>query len=402
MTAEAFPTHRVDVEALFTRQLPAMGLDVELVMQASSPDIGTGLRTWNQARVNVGPTTRGAGAMSRAWRQLLEFAHDLRCVLGARRRDHDAIQVRDKCVIGVIAVIVARLRRLRFYFWLSFPIPESDIANARAGRAFFGPVTLVRGLISARLLYGMILPSCDHAFVQSAKMKANLVARGIDAGKLTPVPMGVDLTGVESLPAARAIDSHGPVTVGYLGGLEKARRLGTLIDTIALLRDGGMDARLLLIGDALDPRDRVDLVRQAQERHIADRVEITGMLPRSEALRRALSVDIAISPIHRSPIFDVASPTKLVEYLAMGLPVVANSQPEQREILRSSRAGVCTPWGARHFARAIRWLAACPPEIRDTMRIRGKQWVDAHRTYELIGAEVSSVYRRIAASGTKP
>jgi len=70
--------------------------------------------------------------------------------------------------------------------------------------------------------------------------------------------------------------------------------------------------------------------------------------------------------------------------MALGMPVVANDHPEQRAILRESRAGVCVPWAARHFARAVRWLASRGSEERAAMGARGRAWVENNRTYARI------------------
>ncbi len=46
----------------------------------------------------------------------------------------------------------------------------------------------------------------------------------------------------------------------------------------------------------------------------------------------------------RSPeILRAASPTKLVEYMAMGKAVVANDHPEQKRVIEESGAGYCVP-----------------------------------------------------------
>jgi len=187
----------------------------------------------------------------------------------------------------------------------------------------------------------------------------------------------------ESQPA------DGPsITVAYLGTLNAGRRLEVLVDMLALLRSSGMNARLLLVGHAENPRDRLLLEQRAAERNVTPHLEITGFLPQSEALKRISEAHVGLSPFYPSPILDVASPTKLVEYLALGMPVVANDHPEQRLILRETRAGVCVPWGARHFARAVRWLMSRSRAERAEMGARGRTWVEQNRTYARIADDV--------------
>jgi glycosyltransferase involved in cell wall biosynthesis len=147
-----------------------------------------------------------------------------------------------------------------------------------------------------------------------------------------------------------------------------------------------------LIGDGDQPGDREILELRARELGVCGKVEITGFLDRSEALVRLATADVGISPFFPNRILEVASPTKLVEYMALGLPVVANNQLEQQLVLRESHAGVCTPWGARHFARAVRWLIARSDAERAAMGARGRAWIEAHRTYETIADDFERGY----------
>ena len=275
---EFYPTSRVDVEVLFAQHLAARGHRIDLVQQAASQDITPGMYVWHDARAFAGATVPGHGGFSRLCRQLLEFAHGLRFLLRAQRHHYDAILVRDKIVFGAIAVPIARLKGLRFWFWLSFPFPEADLDHARSGMARFPRISRVRGKISGWLLYRWTLPHCDLAFVQSRRMKQVLSERGIDPRSLVPVPMGVDL---QRLAHATDKPARQPSTaeLGYLGTLDANRGLDILIDMLALLRRAGEDVRLVLIGDAHDARDRERILQHAREVGVAPYIEVTGKLP---------------------------------------------------------------------------------------------------------------------------
>jgi glycosyltransferase involved in cell wall biosynthesis len=124
-------------------------------------------------------------------------------------------------------------------------------------------------------------------------------------------------------------------------------------------------------------------------------IEITGFLPQSEALARVQQADVCLSPFYPTPMLLSTSPTKLVEYLALARPVVANNHPEQSLILRESRAGVCVPWGARYFARAVRWLMARTQDERLAMGERGREWVVKNRSYARIADDIERAVSRI-------
>jgi glycosyltransferase involved in cell wall biosynthesis len=396
---EPFPTFRADVEVLFAEELTARGHQIDFVMQSADASERAGPRLWHGRTVWAAATDQGESFAHRLRKQWLALRNDFRSLRRARADSYEVVQVRDKFIIAAVLAAVAHRRGLRFCYWLSFPEPESQLQRAREGSARYPLATLVRGMVFSGLLYRWILPRCDHAFVQSEQMRRDLIARGIDARKLTPVPMGIAAADIP-VPRPRtaaAADAPAPreLTLAYLGTLNAQRRLEILIDMLALLRGAGLALRLLLIGGGDDAEDSGRLLRRAAELGMSAHLELTGFLPREAALARVRSADICLSPFYPTPVLRSTSPTKLVEYLALGLPVVANDHPEQRLILKESAAGVCVPWGARYFARGVAWLASRTPLERERMGESGRQWVLAHRTYEKIADHVEAKYREL-------
>lgn len=388
-TREEFPTFRVDIDVLFGRELLGRGHAIDFVMQAGSAQVVAGSHSWRGRTVFVGPAA-GVGTFARFGRHFRTFWHDLKSLRLARRGQYDAVQFRDKFLIAAIAAVLARSRGLKFFYWLSFPYPEDDRLRARSGTSRFPLLVNLRGIVSAWLLYRWILPRADHVFVQSARMKQDIANHGIAPQKMTPVPMGIDLDDIPTTKPSSAADAE--VVLGYLGVLNADRHIEMLVDMLADLRAQLMPVRLLLIGDSLEPADKQALLQRAQRLDVSEYLEITGFLPRLDALRRMQSVDIALSPYYPSPLLLSTSPTKLVEYLALGIPVVASEHPEQHLILRESGAGICAPWGARHFARSVRWLLRTSPAQRAAMGAQGQAWVQRHRTYSNIADDLERKY----------
>ena len=115
------------------------------------------------------------------------------------------------------------------------------------------------------------------------------------------------------------------------------------------------------------------------------------MLPMHQAHDRVQKAAVCVSPLFPSPILRPASPTKLIEYMALGRPAVANEHPEQSLILAESRAGICVGWSPQDFAKAICALFSNPAEA-DAMGRRGREYVRSHRTYALVAADVAKIY----------
>ena len=384
---ESYPTDRVRINVLFGRELLSRGHTIDLVMQAADERVRTGRHNWFGRTLWVGPTDSHEGLLHRIrkhWRGLL---HDLRSLRLARASQYDGVLVSDKFLLACVALTVAHWRGLKFIFWLTFPMPEIELQRARDRTARYPSIAWIRGLVSGWVLYKYIVPRSDHVFVQSDRMKRGICAQGIEAEKMSSILTGFD---VQDFDVVRRETQSGrrSSVLAYLGTLGAERHLEMLVEMLALLRDSGYEARLLFVGSADRARDQVMLEHRAERLGIAEHVEITGFLPQRQALERIAAADICLSPIFRSPILDVGSPTKLVEYLALGIPVVANDHPEQQQILRESRCGVCVPWGARHFARAARWLMVRSAEERSEMGRRGRAWAETHRTYARIADDV--------------
>src|SRR5207244_1339415 len=77
----------------------------------------------------------------------------------------------------------------------------------------------------------------------------------------------------------------------------------------------------------------------------------------------------------------VASPTKSLEGLCAGVPVVGSAEVDEHPaILEPSGGGVSVPWDKARFADAVVSLLENPARRR-AMGEQGRRWVLAHRTY---------------------
>jgi glycosyltransferase involved in cell wall biosynthesis len=91
-------------------------------------------------------------------------------------------------------------------------------------------------------------------------------------------------------------------------------------------------------------------------------------------------------------VLNAGSPTKLIEYMALGKAVVANDQPEQRQVIAESQAGLCVPWDETAFAAAaVRLLR--DPALCAEMGLRGRRYVERVRDYRAIASGVDEVLR---------
>lgn len=393
--ADAYPAWRLDLVELFSVQLRSHG--VETTWGTRRNDRGW-LRTAEMhGNAAVLPVSLGKGGMAaKILNRLLEPFSELLIFLRlAFGRRFDVIQVRDdRYSAAFFALLAARLRGARFTYWLSFPFPEHDLAMAAEASGLRRLFLLLRGHLARAWLYRCILPAADHVFVQSPKMRENIARMGLAEEKMTPVPMGVPPR-LLNWPAADR-EEVVPGRILYLGTLASSRQLGTLVDAFALVRRQFPHASLVFVGEGDFPHERSSLEQLAASLGLGDAVAFTGFVPMEQAWRLATTAEICVSPIVPTPTLAVGSPTKLVEYMALGKAVVANRHPEQTAILEDSGAGVLVPWSAQGFAEGMAWILAHPGEAA-VLAAKGPAWVRGHRTYDRIAEDVYRQYEPSAS-----
>jgi glycosyltransferase involved in cell wall biosynthesis len=193
-------------------------------------------------------------------------------------------------------------------------------------------------------------------------MREWLAGQGIAHLRMTAVPMGVDAALFRRSAIVPSPDTRldGRRVVLYLGRVAQSRRSDFLLDVAERLRVHLPESLLVIVGDAPSP-DEMAWMRQAiAARGLGEHVLLTGWLPQQAALGYAVRAEVGLSPIPRGTLFDVSSPTKLVEYLALGIPAVANDIPDQALVIEQSGAGLCVPMHADAFAAATLRLLADP------------------------------------------
>ena len=397
VSSDKFPPTRVDVAVLFGEELAARHHRIDWILQSEVPCARSYEQAWGGGRAYVGPTDLGTSLLARVRKHLRSVRHDLKIMARARSGDYEIIEVKDKFIAGLIGILAARLYRKKFVYWLSWPYPEEYLSRARDGTSRYPVLYWIRGMTFKFILYRLLLPAADRIFLQSAQMRADVVTAGGPGDKIVVVPMGIKLNDFERLrnSSDQRVIPEGDRCFLYLGTLVKVRRLDFLIRVLALVRRQVGDAKLYLVGAGEDTTDEALLHSEARRLGLQSSVIFTGRLPWMEAQRYAKDADVCVSPFYPTPILNSTSPTKLIEYLAMGRPVVANDHPEQELVIRESGAGYCVPWDEESFADAIVKLLM-DTETARVMGGRGPAYVARHRSYKVIADLVEKELLNVA------
>jgi glycosyltransferase involved in cell wall biosynthesis len=408
VTSDTYPPTRVDVSVLFGEELAGRGHHIDWILQSEEHLERAYTTRWGGGTVWVTPADRRPSLLSRVRKHLMGIVHDARVFPLLRSGRYDVVEVKDKFLSGLLALIAARWYHKRLVYWLSYPFPEHYLNRARDGSAPYPFLYRMRGNAFAFLLYRVLLPAADHVFVQSEQMRRDVQGHGIAFEKMTAVPMGVrvapevlleaDTATTGQSCASESARQHIPAAERcflYLGSLGRERRIDFLLRVLQHVRRQEPDARLYLIGKAERPEEEQFLIDEARRLGVHDAVVFVGQLPRDQALQYVREADVCVSPIDTTPMLNPASPTKLVEYMVMGKAVVANTHPDQRLVIEESGGGYCVPWDEEAFAAAVVRLMR-DPQLALAMGERGRRYAIKHRSYQRIADQVELALRRVA------
>lgn len=389
ISSDTYPPTRVDVSVLFGIEMAGRGHEIDLILQSEAACPHPYVTQWAGGRAWVGATDHGHSLFSRLRKHAFGIANDLRLFSRLRQTQYDAVEVKDKFLSGVFALMASRLYRARFIYWLSYPFPEHYLLRAKDDGARYPLLYRVRGLAFKWLLYRWLLPAADHVFVQSEQMRQDVAATGIPLNKMTAIPMGIslDMCALVDSSQNRRVLPRGSPCVLYLGTLNKVRRLDFLIRVFAEVKTAIPSALLYIVGRGDDPEDQAFLENEVARLDLQSSVVFVGQLPQAQALKYVQEADVCTSPFYPTPVLQSTSPTKLVEYMAIGKAVVANDHPEQKRVIEESGAGLCVPYAEQPFAAAIVSLLQ-NPDTAQLMGQRGRRYAIEHRSYGVIADTV--------------
>ena len=107
----------------------------------------------------------------------------------------------------------------------------------------------------------------------------------------------------------------------YPGTLSWHQGIDLAVEAMALLRDDIPELRLQLIGDG---PEREKLKRLIRERGLEDRISLTGLIPMEEVAEIMSRIDLGIVPKRADSFGNEAFSTKIMEFMAMNVPVLAS------------------------------------------------------------------------------
>lgn len=237
----------------------------------------------------------------------------------------------------------------------------------------------------------------DAVVTLSESMKEDIVARGIPAERVHVVPNGVDPSVFiprERDPELTAeLGLQGRFVFGYVSNLDHFREgQELLIDAAIELRNRGLDATALIIGDG---RRREVLQEHADRVDAGDAVHFTGKVPHDRVGDYYAQLDVFVIPRVDERAARLVTPLKPYEAMALGIPLVVSDLPALQEITGEGERGETFVTGDAGSLADILQSLSTDPQRRHSLAATAQQWARTERDWARNGERYRAIYASV-------
>jgi len=277
-------------------------------------------------------------------------------------------------LVGLAGWWLAFARRIPFVFEVRDLWPES-LAAVGVGNEN----SLLHHALSA--VANFLYRHADRIVVVTTAFKSHLIHhRKVPAEKISVVENGVetDLFSPGTPAATNALrqelGAEGKFVVCYVGTMGMAHGLETLLDAAAQLQSQNPDVLFLLIGEGAE-KQRIQAL--AQSRGLAN-VRFFDQQPREKIPAFISASDVCLVLLKKTEVFKTVIPTKMLEFMSCGRPVVLGVDGQARKILEEAQAGiVIEPENSNALREAIQRLAT-DRHLCQELGLRGREYIIRH------------------------
>ena len=248
-------------------------------------------------------------------------------------------------------------------------------------------------LSGLRILEKLSLVLSDAVIATNESYKLIEVERGnLDADKIFVVRNGPDLQRLGLVSPDQTLTSMGKTILLYVGEMNPQDGVDYLLRALEYLvhKLDRTDFYCLLVGkgDSLE-----DLRSLAVELNLNGYVRFAGWVSEEDLVRYLSTADIGLDPNPSSPLNDHSTWIKVMEYMAMGKPLVCFDLKETRFTAQRS-ALYATPNDEAEFAEAIVKLMD-NPQLRRQLGQYGRERIESDLAWEKVSNNLLLAYRSL-------
>lgn len=250
---------------------------------------------------------------------------------------------------------------------------------------------------ATRKLETRAIQKVDHVFTICEGLRADIVARGIPAAKVTVIPNAVDVDSfmLASPPDPQLLEKWGltgKTVIGFIGSFYAYEGLDLLLDALPELIRQRPEVCVLLVGGG--PQE-ANLRQQAERLGLANHVIFTGRVPHKEVGRYYDLINVLAYPRHPMRLTELVTPLKPLEAMAQGQLFVASDVGGHKELIEHNNTGILFEAG-NGGALTEALLALLNDRQRwPELKANGRHFVEAVRNWRNSVANYVTPYQQL-------
>jgi glycosyltransferase involved in cell wall biosynthesis len=228
------------------------------------------------------------------------------------REPYSLIHVHSVPDFEVFAALIPRLMGARVILDIHDIVPELYASKFKIGHHSL----IFKFLV---LIERLSIAFSNHVIIANRLWYERLTQRSVRKEKCTNMINYPDLTLFRRRP--RPVRTNDDFVMYYPGSLSWHQGLDVAINAVALLRDKAPNLTLFICGDGPERKRLRGMIRELQLR---DRVFLKGFVPLEQVAEFMSTVDLGVEPKRKNSFGNEAMSTKIMEFMAMNVPVVAS------------------------------------------------------------------------------
>ncbi len=255
---------------------------------------------------------------------------------------------------------------------------------------------------ATRKLETRAIEQVDHVFTICEGLRAEIVARGIPATKVTVIPNAVDIASFQlaSPPDPQLQEKWGltgKTVVGFIGSFYAYEGLDLLLDAMPQLIRQLPDIRLLLVGGG--PQE-ANLRQQAERLGLGEHVIFTGRVPHKDVGRYYDLINVLAYPRHPMRLTELVTPLKPLEAMAQGQLFVASDVGGHKELIDHGKTGILFKAGDCSALGTALLDLLNDRQHWPELKANGRHFVEAVRNWRTSVANYVSPYQQLVGQKT--
>lgn len=312
------------------------------------------------------------------------------CITGIfLRRPDIIIATSPQLFVGLTGRWLGWIKRVPFILEVRDLWPDSITASGMGSDTDLS-IRLLRALSS------FLYRSCDHVVVVTPAFKQEIVTKWhVPAEKISLVENGVETDlftpDVSGDDVKRELGLEGKFVVSYIGTLGLAHGLRAVMKAATELQSTFPDIQFLFVGEGAD-KDR--LTSLVFELKLAN-VRFLPQQPRQEIPSIIRASDLCLVLLKKASVFETVIPTKMLEFMACGRPVILGVDGQARQVIEKAEAGVfIEPEDHAALAQAVTQLYL-DLGLRKALGENGRKYIVDHLSRERTAKTYTGVLENV-------